>query len=231
MFFLLYLELQRSDDDADNALWVCSSAGAAQRYPPGDQKGGTRKHATPTPLTPFGLLVADLSPLTTSLAPKCSQISDIIGFWKSLTLSCTISPFYLFSDTWLFIGCIFPNAPTSQFSHWLIPQSPPSYSEILYGCWVCASLVLQVFCQGLLVCSGLTWPFSERSSEALTLALEQGHASSIIWCIVVVAKNTHRALAFVAHALQEPSLARTVQHPRLWDIMPTSNIQDLCRYL
>lgn len=34
----------------------------------------------PTPLNPHGLLVADLSPLTTSLAPKCPQISDTIGF-------------------------------------------------------------------------------------------------------------------------------------------------------
>lgn len=32
------------------------------------------------PPTPFGLLVADLSPLWTSLAPKCPQISDVIGF-------------------------------------------------------------------------------------------------------------------------------------------------------
>lgn len=37
----------------------------------------------PHPLTPFGLLVVDLSPLTTSLAPERYQISDIIGILKS----------------------------------------------------------------------------------------------------------------------------------------------------
>lgn len=80
-FSLLYLELQRSDDDdADSALWVCSSAGAAQRYPPSNQKGGMRKRATPTPFIPFGLLVADLSPLTTSLAPKCSKSQSSLDF-------------------------------------------------------------------------------------------------------------------------------------------------------
>lgn len=34
-------------------------------------------HATPTPLTPVGLFVVDLSPLAASLAPKCPKISDI----------------------------------------------------------------------------------------------------------------------------------------------------------
>lgn len=48
------MELQHSDDDADIALWVCSNAGAAQRHFPSIQKGGKRKQATPTPLTPFG---------------------------------------------------------------------------------------------------------------------------------------------------------------------------------
>lgn len=43
-------------------------------------KKAERASMRPLPPTPFGLLVADLSPLWTSLAPKCPQISDTIGF-------------------------------------------------------------------------------------------------------------------------------------------------------
>lgn len=55
-----------------------------------DTLQATKKAASasmrPPSLTPLGLLVADLSPLTTSLAPKCPQISDKIGFCKTLVL-------------------------------------------------------------------------------------------------------------------------------------------------
>lgn len=106
-FSLLYLELQRSDDDAD-ALWVYSSAGAAQRYPPSDQNGGKRKHATPTPFIPFGLLVADLSPFRTSLAPNGPQISESIGIWKNTYFLIYTKYFLLIQwcQLLLFIGCV-----------------------------------------------------------------------------------------------------------------------------
>lgn len=57
--------------------------------------------------------------------------------------------------------------------------------------------------------------FQRAQQRSNDLCQEQGHASGIIWCVVVVAADTHHALAFVAHALQGPSLARNVQHPRL----------------
>lgn len=53
----------------------------------------------------------------------------------------------------------------------LIPQTPPPFilrnfigaECVPVWCW-------QMFCQGLLVCTCLTWPFSERSSEVMTFA-------------------------------------------------------------
>lgn len=72
-----------------------------------------------------------------------------------------------------FIGSLH-NALCLNVSHWFNPSFPTAppllYPEIIYGCQVCASLVLQVFCLGLLVCSCVTWPFSERSSAVITFA-------------------------------------------------------------
>lgn len=141
---------------------------------PSYQKGGKRKHATPTPLNPFGLLVADLSPLITSLAPKCPQISDTTGLQKCFIFNTVIA---------LLIGC--SKCPVSEqhsvadglsISLLKFPHPP----ETLCGSWVCASLVLQLFCQGLLVCSCLIWPFSGRSSKINDLCQEQGHASGVM---------------------------------------------------
>lgn len=145
---------------------------------PSYQKGGTRKHATPTPLNPFGLLVADLSPLITSLAPKCPQISDTIGLQKSFLFNgCIIT-----TCLWL-IGCSkCPTPEQHSFEDGLSISLPklPLPSETLCGSWVCASLVLQLFCQGLLVHSCLIWPFSGRSSKINDLCQEQGHASGVM---------------------------------------------------
>lgn len=217
-FFLLYLELQRSDDDADSALWVCSSAGAAQRYPPSNQKGGTRKHAIPTPhsLWPVGC-----GPLLTLNQPSSQMPPNLRRNWllNLAYLSSTLS----YSMT----NALLPNVFTSQCSHWLLwslnsPQTPPFlFWETRY--WVCASLVLQVFCQGMLVCSCFTWPFSERSSKILTSATSKVAQLSMVHC-GGDGGDRHtpaRPHGIVAHALQGPSPARSVQHPRLWDIIPT----------
>lgn len=146
-FSFFDLELQHSDD-AGSALWVCSSAGAAQRCPPSNQNGGKRKQCEPHTLTPFGQLVADLSPITTSLAPKCPSISDRIGFSKALIFTETMSPI---QSRW-FIGCLFPNASHVNVPvHSLVDPRPAIPLNLrYYGCWVCASLVFQVSCQGLL---------------------------------------------------------------------------------
>lgn len=202
MFFLLYLELQRSDD-ADSALWVYSSARAAQRYPLSNHKGNKRKHATPTPLTPFGLLVADLSPVLTSLAPKCSRISDTIGFWRNPL-------FDMYSKKTS--GCLLavpppqiPHVLTSQCRQWLIYQSPHNAPFNLR--YFMGAGCVPVWCAGILpgvVGLQLSHLAIQRAQQRSNdLCQEQGHASSIIWCIVVVvvvATDTHTPRACVCCA-------------------------------
>lgn len=152
----------------------------------------------PTPPHSLWPVVADLPPPTTSLAPKCPKISDTICLWETFAMYSKIV-------YWLYFQI--SHVLTLQCSYWLTPF--PFYSEILYGCWVCASLVFRCSSRG---CCCLTWPISERSSE-VTFARSKV-AQTALWCIVVVMvaidTHTHHALAFVAHALQGPSLARTV---------------------
>lgn len=132
------MKLQRSDDDAENALWVCSNAGAAQRHHPSEQNGGKRVRATPTPHTPTGLLAVDL-PTKTSLAPEDPlKFSENIGYSKKHNcwqVCClheeSVSLAHAFS---------FPNGP---FSHWLnIPlKSPSLWDKLGVECepvWCCS---------------------------------------------------------------------------------------------
>lgn len=50
------------------------------------KKAEKRKRATPhNPLITYGLLVADFSPLKSSLAPECPRVSDLIGFSNTLS--------------------------------------------------------------------------------------------------------------------------------------------------
>lgn len=119
------------------------------------KKGGKRKHATPTPSLPLARLLWTSPHSQPASLPNAPNLRFTIGFFfKTL---------YLTTNNWLD-----PNAPSfnSVATGWNIKPHNPLYSEILPGCWVCASLVAQVFCPGLVVCSSLIWPFSERSSDA-----------------------------------------------------------------
>lgn len=107
-----------------------------------------------------------------------------------------------------------------QMINLLIPTSFSPYCEMVNECQVCASLVLQVICWGLLVCSCFTWPFSERSSEAKPLP----RARSCKWRYSVGWQYSHSAPAFVAHALQGSSPTQTAQHLRLWKKNHTNDI-------
>lgn len=191
-FSLLYLELQRSDDDADSALWVCSSAGAAQRYPPSNQKGGKRKHATPNP--PQSPWPVGCGPLPTHNQPRSQVPPNLRHNWLLKTIFCL--PSQMHSVAKYFIGS-FQNALRLNVSHWLVLQSqqplPRLYSEMISGWRACASLVLQVFCLGLLVCSCFTWPFSERSSEALTFARRKVTQAALHGALWWWRQQTHTA--------------------------------------
>lgn len=185
-FFLLYLELQRSDDDADSALWVCSSAGAAQRYPPSNQKGGTRKHAIPTPhsLWPVGC-----GPLPTLNQPSSQMPPNLRRNWllNLAYLSSTLS----YSMT----NALLSNVFTSQCSHWLLwslnsPQTPPFCSEKLgtecVPVWCCRCSARG--CWSAAVSLG-----HSASAAAKYWPLPRARSRSFLWCIVVVmvAIDTH----------------------------------------
>lgn len=85
------------------------------------------------------------------------HVSDIIGFYKHFGLhsnrfSNLMTYGWLFpSDQWFNISV------STGWSH-----NPPLFWD---GCWVYASLVLQVSCQGLLVCSSLTRPLSAAAKQ------------------------------------------------------------------
>lgn len=128
------------------------------------------------PHPPHSLWPLCCGPLPTHNQPRSQMPPNLRHNWlkkkqtkQKQILLCLVRQFSEF-----YVKCLLavyfqmPHVIMSQCSHWLIPQSPqfPLYSEVLYGCWAYASLVWQVFCQGLLVCSSLIWPFSERSGEA-----------------------------------------------------------------
>lgn len=229
LFFLLCLKLQRSDDDdAENALWVCSSAGAAQRHHPSERNGGKRVRAIPTPLTPFGLLVVDpphLKPASLLKTPP-KKISDNIGFSKKNNSERNSEKQIDFVGKRSFIGFWFANAPPLVATGYTSPPpTPPSpLRQIRGGGRVWASLVLQMFC---LVDVGLQLPHlaieAARQRRNQRPCQAQGHAGGIMvhWGDGV-GRGTRRALTSVAPALQGPFLTRNVRHPRLGGEMSCS---------
>lgn len=131
-FFLLYLELQRSDD-ADSALWVCSSAGAAQRYPPSHKKA---ESASLRPKTPYSLWPVGCGPLPTPNQPRSQMPLNLRHFWLKK------------NKTFLLIQSkMTSNCSPASATGW----PPLSFWDALWVLSVCQSG--QVFCKGLLVCS------------------------------------------------------------------------------
>lgn len=147
---------------------------------------------------------------------------------------CLFSPSQMHSVAKYFIGS-FQNAPCLNAGHWLILQSqqPAPRSSFWDNLWVtsvCQSGVAGVL-PGVVGLQLFHLAIQRAQQRSPNLCQEQGHASSAIWCIVVVAAtDPHSAHAFVAHALQGPSPARTAQHPRLWDITLAFVIQHLCSF-
>lgn len=151
------------------------------------------------------------SPLITSLAPKCPQISDRIGFRKIIHFDMCLS-LSLVNGCWLAFHFQMPPVWNQNGSHRLLSSTflrCPLYSEISQGGSVWASLVLQVYCQWMLVCSCLTWPFNRRSSEKNDFCQAQSHASGIIWCIEVMVSNRHAPRAGVCCACITGAITHT----------------------
>lgn len=154
-FFLLYLELQRSDDDADSALWVCSSAGAAQRQASKMRQARASNFHSPHSLWPAGCRLLHFQPALLLNAPN----SQIIGETQSVlaTYSYVLDSI---SVRKLFIGCQVPSVLISNTD--LYDPQPPS--EMLRELRVCQSGVSGVL-PVVVVCSCFPWPFGRRSSE------------------------------------------------------------------
>lgn len=190
LFFLLYLKLQRSDDDAENALWVCSSAGAAQRHHPSEWNGGKRVRAIPTPLTPFGLLVVD-PPLNQPRSRRPPQkISDNIGFSKKKTIH--FDECVYFMEKWSSIGywLLISKHPLSPCSHRLhFPLKSPPLWDRSGG----SSVSQSGAAWWMLVCSCLTWPLKRRASEETGDLARRKVTQAALWCIEVTVSAETRA--------------------------------------
>lgn len=141
-FFLLYLELQRSDDAADSALWVCSCAGAAQRQASKMRQARASFHS-PHSLWPAGCRLLHFQPALLLNAPN----SQIIGVTQSVFATYSSVPDSI-SVRKLFIGCQVPSAQCFNLQYLDLYEPRPPLR--CYGSWEFASLVFQVFRQWLL---------------------------------------------------------------------------------
>lgn len=182
----------------------------------------------PYPLLPLACWLWT-SPHITSLAPKCPQISDRIGFRKVIHFDMCLS-LSLVNGCWLAFHFQMPPVWNQNGSHRLLPSTflrCPLYSEISQG----------VKCEPV-------WCCRCTASGCWSAAASPGHSTGAAAKIMIFARrkvtqaalygalrwwcrtDTHRALAFVAHALQGPLLTRIVQHPRLWNEMNPWNMHD-----
>lgn len=133
--------------------------------------------------------------------------------------------------------CLLVLSKMTHFAKPLIDPSiltapPPSFWDHSWGSSVCQSGVAGVL-PGVVGLQLFHLAIQRAQQRSNNLCQAQSQASSVIWCIVVVAIDPHGALAFVAHALQGPWPARTVLHPRLWEIIPTVQYSwsQLCFFL
>lgn len=149
---------------------------AATKHPKCDK----REQATSTPLTPLASWL-QTSPLLTSLAPKCPQISNN---WcnKQYYL------YYVQLNTWLFHNCLLvarsqlPNVFVEKCSHCLISMTPtPSemrWELSLPGwCFRCSAsgCCLQLFPLAI-----------QQAQQRNDLCQEQGCLSGFKWCIALM---------------------------------------------
>lgn len=178
-FFLLYLELQSSDDDADNALWVCSSAGAAQRQASKMRQAQASNFHSPHSLWPVSCRLLHFQPALLLNAPKSQKT---IGVTKSLFPY--VHPSTLSLTPWNQMPTVFMSKVLPQLELWPSPLRPTT-TEMWWGLRVCQAGVSGVLPVAV-VCSCFPWSISRRSSE-MTFA-----KSKVAWAALNGALRSRR---------------------------------------